>query len=168
MQIDWYRNLSLIENRELWQCSIEQAQSDFIYASVCQRLVESRGAFSLFFPVDPFSGFTVDPCWDSDWRGALVCEYETPSLFGYRETYHRGNEGRPGTAILRAYLANSETREMLKKANSFCDWQAPMPENLAAYDWRGNLVCFSIGHEEQVWFRRGLLFEDFVPSRNAR
>ncbi|GAB5405099.1 MAG: hypothetical protein Aurels2KO_33300 [Aureliella sp.] len=164
MQINWTRNIELIDNRELWLCSIAAASCPAIYAAVCNRLVESRGAFSFFYREDPFSGFAVDPDWDAQWRSSLVCEFETPTLYGYSEVFHRSGVKRPGAAVLRTYYANNKTVSMLQYAASFTDWQAPRPENFAAYDWKGHLVCYSIGHDGQIWFRRDLLFADL--SRN--
>ena len=68
----------------------------------------------------------------------------------------------PGTklfgslATVRRYSVSSESIEILKKANSFSDWQSPnYPEDLAFYKG-GEVVYLSIAHENEEW-----------PSKNA-
>ncbi len=162
MKIRWQRNHELLKMREMWHWSLELGQCASTYRKSCERLIEARGAFSLFYRINPFDGFAVDPEWDRLWRGELICEFETRAMYGYDETYRVNNEERPGTALFRMYRANAGTRTMLRQANSFADWQSPLPDNIAGYDWRGNLVFYSVGHELEVSFRKDLLFSDFV------
>lgn len=72
----------------------------------------------------------------------------------------------PGTEIFGAsanvcfYKLNSETINILKKAERLYQWQSPdFPEDLAFYGKNGNLWLASIAHEHMAW-----LYSESIPE----
>ncbi len=121
------------------------------YANVIDLIVSTRGYFSLVFPINPFVGPIINLDWDEKWRDSTVDEWEVASWLGTGIEWVSGNESRPGKAIVRIYQANRLTKGMLSVADSIFGWSRPKPEDFAAYDSSGKVICFTIAHEELLF-----------------
>jgi hypothetical protein len=120
------------------------------YLALRDSLIRQYGYFSLVYPLNPFDGPIVALNWDEEWRGSVVDQWEIDSWLGSGIEWVRGNETKPGKAIVRFYRATAEVRAMLCSVESIFGWARPLPEDFAAYDRDGNVLCFSIAHEEML------------------
>lgn len=141
---------------ELWQSTRDYIRDTCLYEESVRALIDMRGYFTLAYRCNPFKGFVVSPNWDLPWREHLADEAETAEWVGTGTAYRFHNETRPGSTLVRAYAANASTSSMLARADCFFDWQRPLPEDFAAYDWRGRVLCYTVAHEEEVYIRKDL------------
>lgn len=162
--IPWHKNNRAISRAELWHTSRQHANDSAFYKSMVTAMLEMRGCFTLSYRCNPFRGFVVDPNWDHPWRDHMIDETEMHAWTGTGTTYEYRNELRPGNTIVRAYAGNAETRNMLTKASCFHDWRPSLPEDLALYDWKGRIVCFTIAHESEVHIRRDLALSHILQA----
>jgi hypothetical protein len=119
--------------------------------------VASEGLlFSLSYALNPFKAEDIDLTWDQAWSKALIQEWKMHSWLGANIEWSDGNESRPGTTVVRIYDGRVGA-ELLRLSESFSGWQRPMPEDLAIYDRKGNVLCFSVAHEQLLFCRPGFL-----------